>query len=423
MAKAAKKKSEPNIIFKCCICHKFAFIWMQYCPGCGELATFDEVDRDAAVASGELNLEEMVERIQAEADADANDPDGDDDGDDNDGDGDGHENAPPLLVPIGDVDSTEPPRFSSGDSGLDHVLGSGLVPGSIVAIYGPPGIGKSSLTTIVASTVANRDNVIYAAGEESASRVARRVRRLKLFKRFPNARQNMTVMENANDTDVLCGLIIQESPLLTIIDSFASLESERATGRPGGPSQVAYAAKLLADVARTTGRSIVAIGHETKDGRMAGPSIARHEVDTLLAMEHVEMLKDGTAGKKSEIQTGWVRLRADGKNRDGDTNATAIYRMTDRGLIGLQELQAMIENGEYDGDSEIGSDGHHETGRGAKNRKHARKSNGSESAKSTRQKAPAVRVERSIRPKAPRGEHPVRPQPKRSRSTENAARP
>jgi len=391
---------------------------MQYCPGCGELAAFDEVDRDAAVAAGELNLEEMVERIQAEAEDDGSEDGegGDGDGNGEDGEGGDHENAPPLLVPIGEVDSSEPPRFSSGDIGLDHVLGSGLVPGSIVAIYGPPGVGKSSCMTRVAATVAEHVNVIYAAGEESASRVARRVRRLKLFKKFPGARQNMTVMENANDTDVLCGLIIQESPLLTIIDSFASLESERATGRPGGPSQVAYAAKLLADVARTTGRSIVAIGHETKDGRMAGPSIARHEVDTLLAMEHVEMLKDGTAGKKSETQTGWVRLRADGKNRDGDTNATAIYKMTDQGLIGLEELKEMTDEGE-------GEEGPHEAGRGAKNRKHARKSNGHEPSKGSRRKASAVRVERSIRPKASRGEHPVRPQPKRSRSTEDAARP
>jgi DNA repair protein RadA/Sms len=349
-------------------------------------------------------------------------------------DGEGYEHGgreeAPLLVAIGDVDATEPDRFPSGDAGLDFVLGGGLVPGSIVAIFGPPGVGKSSLLTKVAASVADHTQVIYAAGEESAKRVARRVRRLKLFKKYPNAHDNLTVMENANDTDVLCGLIIEESPLLTIVDSFGSLESERAspTARPGGPSQVAYAAKMLADVARTTGRSIIAIGHETKDGSMAGPSIARHEVDTLLAMEHVEIDEDGNPGKKADKQTGWVRLRADGKNRDGDTSATAIYRMTEKGLVGVDELDQFQEDKLQDQlQSKIREDKalkekRNEAAASAGTRRRTRKVDGDSSAGRSAKKTQASRVERSVSSKQRKDLGPVRAGSKRSRSGEAAAR-
>jgi predicted ATP-dependent serine protease len=102
---------------------------------------------------------------------------------------------------------------------------------------------------------------------------------------------------------------------------------------------------MLVEVSRASGSSIIAIGHETKDGSMAGPSVARHEVDTLLVFRHIEMKKDGTPGKNSDIQTGWIRLQADGKNRDGDTAATWIYRMTERGLIGAEEIGDAEEEG------------------------------------------------------------------------------
>jgi len=389
------------LAYKCCICRHIALVRMVQCPLCNEINPWDEIDRDAAIRSGELSLEG---RETPPADGDLDD---DEDMDGEDGENGGREEAP-LLVAIGDVDATEPDRFPSGDAGLDFVLGGGLVPGSIVAIFGPPGVGKSSLLTKVAASVADHTQVIYAAGEESAKRVARRVRRLKLFKKYPNAHDNLTVMENANDTDVLCGLIIEESPLLTIVDSFGSLESERAspTARPGGPSQVAYAAKMLADVARTTGRSIIAIGHETKDGSMAGPSIARHEVDTLLAMEHVEIDEDGNPGKKADKQTGWVRLRADGKNRDGDTSATAIYRMTEKGLVGVDELDQFQEDKLQE--NRALEEKRNEAAASAGSRRRPRKVDGDSGASRSPKKAQATRVERAVPSKQRKNLSPVR---------------
>jgi DNA repair protein RadA/Sms len=49
------------------------------------------------------------------------------------------------VVQLGSVHAEDTPRFSSGLSELDRVLGGGLVPGSVILIGGDPGIGKSTL--------------------------------------------------------------------------------------------------------------------------------------------------------------------------------------------------------------------------------------------------------------------------------------
>src|SRR6056297_1622940 len=49
------------------------------------------------------------------------------------------------VVRLGAVQAEDTPRFSSGLTELDRVLGGGLVPGSVILIGGDPGIGKSTL--------------------------------------------------------------------------------------------------------------------------------------------------------------------------------------------------------------------------------------------------------------------------------------
>jgi DNA repair protein RadA/Sms len=46
---------------------------------------------------------------------------------------------------LADIDASDVPRFSTGVSEFDRVLGGGLVPGGVVLIGGDPGIGKSTL--------------------------------------------------------------------------------------------------------------------------------------------------------------------------------------------------------------------------------------------------------------------------------------
>ncbi|HEY9824802.1 MAG TPA: ATPase domain-containing protein, partial [Stenomitos sp.] len=69
-------------------------------------------------------------------------------------------------------------RFSSGYGELDRVLGSGIVPGSLVLVGGDPGIGKSTLLLQMINTLSLRHRVLYVCAEESGQQVKLRAQRL-----------------------------------------------------------------------------------------------------------------------------------------------------------------------------------------------------------------------------------------------------
>ena len=77
-----------------------------------------------------------------------------------------------------DVDTGGAVRPTTGLAELDRVLGGGLVPGSVVLVGGPPGIGKSTLLLQVACTNREHRSTLYASGEESLEQIASRAARL-----------------------------------------------------------------------------------------------------------------------------------------------------------------------------------------------------------------------------------------------------
>src|SRR5205807_7436273 len=88
--------------------------------------------------------------------------------------------AGPLVpVPLAEVTAPAVARLSTGLGELDHVLGGGLVPGSVVLIGGTPGIGKSTLTAMALGNLAAAGRrTLYVSGEESAAQVKLRAERL-----------------------------------------------------------------------------------------------------------------------------------------------------------------------------------------------------------------------------------------------------
>ena len=64
--------------------------------------------------------------------------------------------GPGAVAPIGQVESAEAFRLSSGIGEVDRVLGGGFVPGSIALFGGDPGIGKSTLLLQLAGLLAAR---------------------------------------------------------------------------------------------------------------------------------------------------------------------------------------------------------------------------------------------------------------------------
>ena len=189
------------------------------------------------------------------------------------------------------------------------MLGGGIVPGSFILLGGEPGIGKSTLALQLALMV---PNVLYISGEESVEQIKLRADRLSQLSAVS------CQLSAGNNIDAAIATIQRDKPALAIIDSIQTMYTEEAPGEPGNPTQVrAGGAKLMA-CAKTSGTTIVLIGHVTKDGTLAGPKTLEHLVDTVLYFE----------GDRHHD----LRLLRAVKNRFGGTDEVGIFQMTEKGL-------------------------------------------------------------------------------------------
>ncbi|MCF2872158.1 DNA repair protein RadA [Octadecabacter sp. G9-8] len=216
----------------------------------------------------------------------------------------------------------EPPRTLSGVGELDRTLGGGLVKASAILVGGDPGIGKSTLLLQAAARFArNGLKVLYISGEESASQVQMRARRLGLTE------SPVKLASETNLRDILTTLEA-EKPDFVIIDSIQTMWLDTVEAAPGSVSQVRSAAHELTTFAKRNGIAIVMVGHVTKDGQIAGPRVVEHMVDTVLYFE-------GERGHQFRI------LRAV-KNRFGPADEIGVFEMTGKGLAEVKNPSALF---------------------------------------------------------------------------------
>ncbi|MDX5445009.1 MAG: DNA repair protein RadA [Zoogloeaceae bacterium] len=215
------------------------------------------------------------------------------------------------LRPLSALEAREEPRIPTGIAEFDRVLGGGLVAGGVVLIGGDPGIGKSTLLLQALSAVAAAHPAIYVSGEESGEQVALRAKRLQL-----DAAQVRLLPEIKLER--ILATLGAERPRIAVIDSIQTLYSEALQSAPGSVAQVRECAAQLTRFAKTSGVSLVIVGHVTKDGALAGPRVLEHIVDTVLYFE-------------GETHSSFRLVRAI-KNRFGAVNELGVFAMTDRGL-------------------------------------------------------------------------------------------
>ena len=89
-------------------------------------------------------------------------------------------------------------------------------------------------------------------------------------------------------------------------------------GSPGSVIQIRECSGELIKYAKSTGSSVILIGHLTKDGNIAGPKVLEHMVDVVLSFE-------------GDNNHAYRILRAK-KNRFGSTSEIGIYEMLSTGL-------------------------------------------------------------------------------------------
>jgi len=208
-------------------------------------------------------------------------------------------------------DSDNITRLATGIGEFDRVVGSGIVPGSLILLGGDPGIGKSTLILQVAAKVSDKNKVLYISGEESARQVSLRAGRLNIKS------ENLFILSETN-VDTAVEQIRSEKPEFVIIDSVQTMYSDDVMSASGSVGQVSLCAQKLMNLAKSEHIAIVLIGHVTKEGNLAGPRLLEHLVDVVLYLEG--------------DRYGGFRVLRGIKNRFGSTNETGIFEMTGDGM-------------------------------------------------------------------------------------------
>ncbi len=230
--------------------------------------------------------------------------------------------AGPIHVSGGGRD-----RLASGLDEFDRVLGGGLVPGSSVLLGGEPGVGKSTLLLqLAAALTAGSSPVLVATAEESVDQVAMRADRLGCG--------GVSVLAEA-EVDAIIAHAAGGEVAAVVVDSIQTVTVPEAAGVAGGVNQVRESAQRLVRYAKTTGTTVILVGHVTKDGSLAGPKQLEHLVDVVLSIE-------------GEAELGLRVLRSQ-KNRFGATHQVGLFRMTDGGMKEVTEPLLGTWRGEVPG--------------------------------------------------------------------------
>ena len=222
---------------------------------------------------------------------------------------------------LSEIDARDVPRISTTVDEFDRVLGGGMVRGGVILLGGDPGIGKSTLLLQTLAGLSSTRKVLYVSGEESGEQIALRAQRLGLHA------PDMKLLAEIS-LEKIQATLQSEKPEIAVIDSIQTLYSDALTAAPGSVSQVRECAAQLTRVAKSTGVTIVFVGHVTKEGTIAGPRVLEHIVDTVLYFE-------------GDTHSSFRLVRAI-KNRFGAVNELGVFAMTDKGLKGVSNPSALF---------------------------------------------------------------------------------
>lgn len=212
-------------------------------------------------------------------------------------------------------------RLSSEINEVDIVLGGGIVRGSVNLVAGQPGIGKSTLLLQIAANVSKSNKVLYVSGEESAHQVGMRAERL-------GVNSNNLMLATGNSADETAATIVNSQYDLVIVDSIQTMTVDAGSSQAGSISQVTSSAQMLTLASKKSNTALIIVGHVTKEGSIAGPKILEHSVDVVLQIE-------------GDRYGGFKLFRAI-KNRYGSTNEAAIFEMSEKGMVIVENPSAAL---------------------------------------------------------------------------------
>lgn len=228
------------------------------------------------------------------------------------------------LHKLADIKMEEQARITSECTEWDRVAGGGIVPGSFILVSGDPGIGKSTLLLQISAQLSSKHSIIYFSSEESLSQVKLR------FQRIQKTTPDNLLFSDQPALQSIIEICKAKKPTLVIIDSIQSIINDETNALPGTITQLKESAFRLMKLAKDNNIAIIATGHITKEGTIAGPKLLEHMVDAVFYLQ-----------KEDQWQTRTLRSI---KNRFGSINEIGFFHMKGDGLQEVQNInQHLLE--------------------------------------------------------------------------------
>ena len=278
--------AKTKVVFFCKECGYESPKWLGRCPGCEAWNSFTE---EKIVEKKEGNIKSHILKSE--------------------------------IQKLNEIEVRDKVRFDTGYEELNRVLGGGIVDGSLILLGGEPGIGKSTLILQICNNLAEKLDVLYVSGEESALQVKLRADRLKID------RPNIYFLGETNISDIE-ETISSKSPKVCIIDSIQTMYDEEISSVPGSVSQVREVTARLMNISKRLGIITIVIGHVTKDGNIAGPRLLEHMVDVVLYIEGERFFSH--------------RIVRGVKNRFGSTNEIGVFEMRQEGMCEVKNMSELF---------------------------------------------------------------------------------
>jgi DNA repair protein RadA/Sms len=289
-----KTKIRGKTSFRCQECGYASARWLGHCPECEHWNSFVEEEETISLRSATGVRSRSITSFSSE------------------------------IVRLDDVRVAPLSRAPTAVPEFDRVLGGGVVPGSLVLLGGPPGIGKSTLMLQVAEGLSrSKGKGLYISGEESLEQVKDRAHRLGI-----KAPELSLVSET--ELSKIIEAVVKVAPTFCVIDSIQTTYREDMSSAPGSVGQVRECTAELLRLAKSRGITVFVLGHVTKEGDLAGPRVLEHMVDTVLYFE----------SEREQV----FRLLRSYKNRFGPTHEVGVFRMTGEGLSGVKSPSEIFLN-------------------------------------------------------------------------------